>query len=361
MSLKPQGLYLLACLASFSLCHSSYADCQINDLSFNITVESMLAQVATVTTTAQAAAHNIVNGCADSEILSVQYQIGQLANISSPSIDIAGRRFYKIGFLQADNSGNSALDYLTQHAYVAFSIQAADRTIAVNSLPDNPIDLVQFNATSNGNQQPSLMVGLSDIQFYFDALPTNDAIVQQLATQQMRLQVGQLNLQLQQKDQLETTLLNATSALWMDIHGIEFQRATCFVKEQNVRLDAVVVTAIKAREAAGNAKAFDVDLQCDGYLNQRELHLTWLDNNDRNNLNQQGYLSSVQGSSYSNVGVQITDETHHPIQIGKEYIFEPALSGQQITKSYRARYYLPEGQPTVGIVNAQATLQIQYP
>lgn len=363
MSLMRNRLYVLALLSFFSMCSMVYAGCMpIKDLGFTVNIASMSPKEATMTTKATSDhTFSIIDGCTDPERLSIQYEIGQLADISNQSIDTDGRRFYKIQSVERRTSGSDALDYLTQHAYVSFSISAGDTKVAFNWSQDSPIDIVQFDAANNSSQPSSINLGLLDIQFHFDALPNNDKIVEQLASQPISLQVGQLNIQFRKQGQPESEVMSMTSALLMNIPKIEFERATCFVKNQSVTLDPLVVTAIKAGEAAGNAKAFDLNLECTGYLNQRNLHITWLDNNERDNQNHQGYLSSVQGASFSNVGVQISNELSKPIDIGQTYLFESDFSGQFLKKSYAARYYLAEGKPTVGTVNAQATLQIEYP
>ena len=360
MSLRQQGLYAVALLSSLCFCSSIYADCQTNDLDFTVDVTSMLPQAETVSTTATArtASNHLFSACTDVESLSIQYQMGQLADLSSQSIDVNGRRFYKIRTIQGVNIASAAINYLIEHAYVAFSLQGMNKTVPVNVAQDTLIDLGTLVGTEN--IAGLVTIGLSEIHFYFDALPNKDEIIDQLTSQNMRLKIGQLKIVLKDENSHETWSPSIAPSLIMNMTGIHFQRTTCFVQEQTVQLDPLVVTAIQAGKAAGSAKAFDLDLQCNGYLNQRELNLTWLDNNDLNNRNKLGYLSSVKGALFSNVGVQVTDEGDVPIQIGEAYTFESGFTGQQIKKSYRSRYYLAHGQPIVGSVNAQATLQIQY-
>lgn len=340
----------------------AYADCQpAVDLHFAVDITSMLPQKATETTTATSQETRYpLQSCTDIADVAIQYQMGQSADLSSQSIDIGERRFYKIRAVQGISAGNAAINYLIQHAYVAFSIRSKE-TFKVNvAQPNDQLDLVLLSDLENGTSLSAASISLTDIQFYFDAIPHQDEIIEKLTTQQINLNVGKLNIQFTDQDNAETSSLSMAPSLIMNINGIRFQRATCFVKKQNVQLAPLVVSAVKAGVAVGGSKAFDVDLQCNGYLNQREAQLTWLDNNDLNNQNEQGYLSSVKGNSFSNVGVQIVDEKSKPIQIGQAYAFIANFSGQEMKKSYAAQYYLPNGQPTVGVVNAQATLQIQY-
>lgn len=365
MSVIQPSLGAVTLLSSLLCCHLSYAGCQpVNDLNFALDVASMLPQTATATTMGTSSQQIYpLQSCTDLARFSIQYQLGQTSDLSTQAIDLNGRRFYKIRSMQGVSTGNAALTYLVAHAYVAFSLNSRNEMVQVNvTQADDRLILVAQAETENTNSWVSVPVSLSETQLYFDALPNNDEIIEQLTTQQIHLKVGQLNIELWEKDSNEAWSPSISPSSNLDISGIQFQRATCFVKDQTVLMEDLSVSAFHQAGPmlAGNSQAFALDVQCDGYLNQRTINLTWKDNNWSENINRFGYLSSVKANGYSNVGIQIRDEFNQPIVIGERYEFADTIQGNATSKRYVAQYLLMDSKAFVGRVNAQATIQIDY-
>lgn len=350
----------------FSIC--GYADeqigCQVvNHAQYYGHLASILAQTETVNSKVSAAeSSQILLDCKAPSELNVSYQMNIQTDVSAvQTLQFYGKTFYKIRQVNGQTSGNAGVNYLIDHAYIAFSIKSMDDLLPISISQENqPMNFVSGKTmdTDHFNFAPYL----NDVEIYFDALPTNDDIVTQLNAMPIRLNLGQFNIELFDKELNQKWLPAIAPQLNLNLTGIQFQRPTCFIQEQTVMMSELSVSAFdRTRPSlAGHSQPFNLDITCDGYLNQRKMNLTWKDNNWLDNTNTLGYLSSVTGEGYSNVGIQIRDERNQPITIGEPYDLSDLVKGKMVTRRYLAQYFLMASEPMVGQVNAQATIQIDY-
>lgn len=363
-------IVMFGCILATVLTTATWAEDHLGcmttiDVKFQASSISILPKTATTMTPIDVPNHsNILIDCQGKSLLSVGFQMSQQSDLDVGYSRQDGQYYYyKIRSVAGRTSGSAAIEYLIQHAYLAFStrildkltsVQVSDSTQNLNLLPyaQNEIDMERYK----------LSIGLSNIQFYFDALPTNDTIVNELVILPIQLNLGQLNIQHSSQDGNSIWSPNIAPQIDLYLSGIEFQRGTCTVKDQTVILDEVAVSAFHHDRPTnvGNPRYFDLDVQCSAYLNQRTLNAIWQDNNQLDNMNNIGYLSSAKTVGITNVGIQIRDEHDQPISIGQTYDLTTPIQGKTASKRYSARYYLAEGPALVGKVNAQATLQISY-
>ena len=152
-----------------------------------------------------------------------------------------------------------------------------------------------------------------------------------------------------------------TQRVSIQINGIEFYKPTCTLAKQTVELDPITTSALVINtRASSNYKNFQLTLNCDGYLNQRNFTSKFVDHYNESNMVSFGYLSNAHGLSYSNVGVQIRDRTHQPIAIGTEQELFYQVSGQQFSQDFNVRYFLVDDAASAGLFNAQASIEVNY-
>lgn len=359
---------ILSCFAVFfPVAYANEAlGCQIvNDAQFKATTPSILAQTATVNSKVSVVdASQVLVDCVAPSMLSISYQMHLQSDLSAEqTLQMGGKSFYKIRAINGQRSGSEALNYLIDHAYIAFSINSMNHIVPIRVSQDiEQVNVLESEQVVMNTDHFSFSPYLLDVEFYFDALPSNDEIVVQLNAMPIQLNLGQLNIQQRSIDLQDQWIPSTSPQLYLNLTGIQFQRATCYVKDQTVLMEDLSVSAFHHAGSmlAGNSQAFYLDVQCDGYLNQRTINLTWKDNNWLENINRFGYLSSVKADGYSNVGIQIRDELNQPIVIGERYEFADTIQGNATSKRYVAQYLLMDSKAFVGRVNAQATIQIDY-
>lgn len=339
--------------------------CQINtQINFNGFIPEILAKSATVSTVVQTNQSDIlIHGCSESAKFASIFQIDSLSDLNVQNSQKIGKyTFYKLRSVQGKTTGNLAIDFLVNHAYLSFSIRNSEQTVPINSHTENQDIILNNNNLDVNNSSMSIV----DVQLYIDELPNNELLIEQLNRENIILKLGQFQIKVFTQNSIDEVTKNWQANLFpslnLNIAGISFTNPTCVFLNQTIILPTLAVTEFKSPSptAAGLAQAFDLNFQCNGYLNQRKFSMTWIDNFQLNNLNNLGYLSPDKADGMSNVGVQIKDHLAKPIKIGQPFDLNEAVTGTSLQKTYTAQYYLPQEKATVGKVNAQAILTIEY-
>ena len=360
--------YAIAVLIACSYAVQAFAEdglsCQLNsNLNFSATVPDILAQQATVSMPIQSNnSDTILYGCTENANFNAKYKMDTLADLDvQNNLQFGQYIFYKIKSIQGRSSGGSAIEYLVNHAYIAFSLRNIKQTQQINiSSESQLVNLGEENLDIHSSH-----LSIVDAQFYVDALPDNDQITEQLSHENLQINLGLLDVEatpINNTNSQQNWQSTIASRLTLNIAGITFKRPTCVFANQTVLLPTLSTGAFtsSAPSAAGKAQYFDLNLQCNGYLNQRKFSMTWTDNHQPNNVNDVGYLSSELGENMSNVGVQIKNEKNEPLKIGQVFDLNDAVTGTGFQKKYNVQYYLATGKAKVGKVNAQAILMIEY-
>jgi type 1 fimbria pilin len=339
--------------------------CQLNTrLNFNGFVPEILAKSATVSIGVQTnQSDTLILGCSETAKFTSIFQIDSLSDLNvQKSLKIGQYTFYKLRSVQGRTTGNLAIDFLVNHAYLAFSIRNSEQTQHINSYAQNQDIILNNNDLDVSNSSLSIV----DTQLYIDELPDNELLIEQLNRENIILKLGQFQVKASTQNSSEDVAkdwqANLFPSLHLNIAGITFKNPTCVFLNQTIILPTLSVTEFKssAPTAAGIPQAFDLNFQCNGYLNQRKFSMTWIDNYQIDHINNVGYLSPEKVDGMSNVGVQIKDHLGEPIKIGQSFDLNDAATGTSFQKTYTAQYYLAQEKATVGKVNAQAILTIEY-
>ena len=359
-------LIFFCVLSSLAYANDDNLGCQmVNDAQYSANAPSILAQTETVNTKINVAeASQILLDCNAPSLLSVNYQMDIESDISAAqTLQFYGKTFYKIRKVNGQSAGGEGLNYLIDHAYVAFSINSMNNILPITSSQENQqVNILASKQMQIDADHFNYSPYLVDVELFFDALPTNDEIVTHLNTMPIQLNLGQFNIELYNTVIEKKWTPTVSPQLYLNLRGMQFQRPTCFVKEQTVMMGELSVSAFKQLRPAlaGSSQPFSLEITCDGYLNKRKMNLIWKDNNWLENMNSIGYLSSVTGEGYSNVGIQIRDEINQAILIGKSYDLSDPVKGNTTSRRYLAQYLLMDPIALVGKVNAQAIIQIDY-
>lgn len=296
---------------------------------------------------------------------------------TSQSYSLGNYYYFKIKSLNGATSGDAATQFLIDHTYIAFSINdpigsniSPQQSINQNAVSSGINILTARGQYYNGTGSGIMSVGLkmSNVQLYFDALPNLDTIIDALATKEITLDLGNPRISMATPTSNNPNSNPGGSSytnfnglrVKLTFKGIKFDKPTCIVPNQTVKLGAVTTANFINSQTANTSQNFDLSLECGGYLNERDFTLTLSDNNDINNTNKIGYLKNKVGSTYSNVGVKITDSVNNSVPIGESIDFLLNQSGTKFSKAFKASYYLPSGNATLGLVEAQATIDIGY-
>ncbi|NHB58635.1 fimbrial protein [Acinetobacter sp. 194] len=321
---------------------------------------------------------NILSGCTQNSVMKLRFQVDSLSDLDPTNILQNGQyTFFKIRSLSGQITGNAALNYLVAHAYIALTLSnsltgkhvglntEASQVEGVNLFEGSD----QYQLLNPMQNQFDVGVDVPQARLYLDAMPQNDDIIDQLNHLNIALNIGHFiaNLIAVDEDQslddaiyANTVTTYTQSRLQLSISGINILKPTCIVEDQEVILSPVSSSAFDHAAFSAQVQPFQLRIDCNGYLNQRNFTLKITDNNQINNINSVGFLSNVIGDYYSNVGVQILNEQHLPVLIGSEQDSLSQQSGSHFVQQMYARYYLNEAKVTVGKVYAQATILLNY-
>ncbi|MFW1734337.1 fimbrial protein [Acinetobacter sp. ULE_I001] len=144
---------------------------------------------------------------------------------------------------------------------------------------------------------------------------------------------------------------------------MSFTLPTCTMSNQIVNL-ATVPTSILSSNQTANEKNFNVSINCTTTMPNKILLAMITDSYTPNNINNKGILKNHPAlANRSNVDVQLRDATDTPMAIGSQssfYIVPTDSTSTTFTKALKARYFRSASIATPGLVQAQATVFIDY-
>lgn len=144
---------------------------------------------------------------------------------------------------------------------------------------------------------------------------------------------------------------------------LSFSRPTCTMSNQTVNLASVSTSTLNNNQSA-NEQNFNVSIDCTTSMPSKVLLATLKDSYTAGNINSNGVLKNRPSlANRSNVDIQLTNESDTPLAIGTQASFYSVPAGSTTTnfiKALKARYFRSAATATLGYVQTQATVTLDY-
>lgn len=192
----------------------------------------------------------------------------------------------------------------------------------------------------------------------FTSSPSSDVITE-LNNKPVRIKLG--DLKINTRDYNANNLSSTTLPIYVDLQ-LKIKIPTCTMRDVNVDLGKTTLAQLKSAGVA-NLTAFDVEFRCDA-IASKSIHSRITDAFNISNVNGQGILFNhpTSANAAQDVGVRLLDKNDKPLMIGSRAPFIPTdlSAAPTYRKTLKAQLYKTGQNPTLGYVNAQATVLLDY-
>lgn len=264
---------------------------------------------------------------------------------------------------------NVRLEFALKDASVgAIDIPITDATLAYMIMPGSPVgggsvvingDDYYTGAGGLGMASIDLIVTKLKVSILFTTPLTTD-IINEINSKPISTTL--VNLPLSTADINDTDVRSSSNRNLILNLQLQLKSPTCTVSDTSVDLGTTTVAALASNQVV-NQKDFDVQFQCEA-LPSNALNITISDAFNGANLSETGVLLNQPGmpDAANDVGVQLLTEDGLPVKLGTQTEFIPTDSSAapQYSKTFKAQLYRTGANPSLGRVNTQATVTLEY-